>query len=173
MISNPHDAFFHMSLDMHCWRVLVRQREMSLLDEALGEVRRLHARARGCASFLISIYSSRYEAYVSRICTAPCMPWVSALPFRTHELRWSVVCVDVVRICSDRWWLHIESLARGTYVKKYILSIGSTFSHDQSLNHSLINALVITSSSYFILEANIRFKNCLWINPTNITQWKY
>ena len=46
MIGNPDDAFFHMLIHMQSWRVLVRQRDRALLDEALGEVRRLHARAR-------------------------------------------------------------------------------------------------------------------------------
>jgi hypothetical protein len=45
-ISHPADAFFQMSIHMQHWRVLVRQRDRALLDEAVGEVRRLHARTR-------------------------------------------------------------------------------------------------------------------------------
>jgi hypothetical protein len=51
------------------------------------------------------------------------------------------------------------------------------FSHDQTLDHSFINALVITLSSslssYFNLEANVWFKEWLWIKSTNITQCKH
>ena len=46
VIGNPADAFFQMLLHMQSWRVLVRQRDRVLLDEAMGEVRRLHARSR-------------------------------------------------------------------------------------------------------------------------------
>jgi hypothetical protein len=35
-----------MSIHMQSWRVLVRQRDRDLLDAALGELRRLHARTR-------------------------------------------------------------------------------------------------------------------------------
>jgi hypothetical protein len=45
-IAHPADAFFQMSIHMQHWRALVRQKDMALLDEAVGEVRRMHARAR-------------------------------------------------------------------------------------------------------------------------------
>jgi hypothetical protein len=35
-----------MSIHMQHWRALVRQKDRALLDEAVGEVRRMHARAR-------------------------------------------------------------------------------------------------------------------------------
>jgi hypothetical protein len=35
-----------MSIYMKCWRVLVRQRDMALVDKVLGGVRRLHGRAK-------------------------------------------------------------------------------------------------------------------------------
>jgi hypothetical protein len=46
LINNPADAIFKMSIHMQSWRVLVRQRDRDLLDAALGELRRLHARTR-------------------------------------------------------------------------------------------------------------------------------
>jgi hypothetical protein len=46
LIGNVDDAFFHMLLHMHSWRVLVRPRNRAMLDEAVDEVRRLHARTR-------------------------------------------------------------------------------------------------------------------------------
>jgi hypothetical protein len=45
-IAHPADASFQMSLHMQHWRVLVRQKDRTLLDEAVGEVWRLHARTR-------------------------------------------------------------------------------------------------------------------------------
>jgi hypothetical protein len=45
-IAHPADAFFQMSLHMQHWRVLVRQKDRTLLDEVVGEVWRLHARTR-------------------------------------------------------------------------------------------------------------------------------
>jgi hypothetical protein len=47
LINNPADAFAKMSIYMQSWRVLVRPRDRAaLLEVALGEVRRLHARMR-------------------------------------------------------------------------------------------------------------------------------
>jgi hypothetical protein len=46
LIGNAADAFFHMLLYIQSWRVLVRPRDRALLDLAVDEVRRLHARAR-------------------------------------------------------------------------------------------------------------------------------
>jgi hypothetical protein len=46
LIAHPADAMFTMSIYMQSWRVLVRQRDRVLLDEALGELRRLQARTR-------------------------------------------------------------------------------------------------------------------------------
>jgi hypothetical protein len=46
LINNPADAFAKMSIYMQSWRVLVRPRDRALLEVALGEVRRLHARIR-------------------------------------------------------------------------------------------------------------------------------
>jgi hypothetical protein len=46
LIGHPADAFVQMSMHMQCWRVLVSQRDRALLDEARGEVKRLHARSR-------------------------------------------------------------------------------------------------------------------------------
>jgi hypothetical protein len=46
LISNPADAIFKMSIYMQSWRVLVRRKDRPLLDVALDEVRRLHARIR-------------------------------------------------------------------------------------------------------------------------------
>jgi hypothetical protein len=46
LISSPADAIFKMSIYMQSWRVLVRPRDRALLDVALDEVRRLHARTR-------------------------------------------------------------------------------------------------------------------------------
>jgi hypothetical protein len=45
-IAHPADAFFQMSIHMQHWRALVRQKDRALRNEAVGEVRRLHARAR-------------------------------------------------------------------------------------------------------------------------------
>jgi hypothetical protein len=45
-IAHLADAFFQMSLHMQHWRVLVRQKDRTLLDKAVGEVWRLHARTR-------------------------------------------------------------------------------------------------------------------------------
>jgi hypothetical protein len=45
-IAHPADAFFQMYLHMQHWRILVRQKDRTLLDEAVGEVWRLHARTR-------------------------------------------------------------------------------------------------------------------------------
>jgi hypothetical protein len=49
LIGNPADAIFKMSIFMQQGRALVRPRERALLDAALGEVRRLHARSRADA----------------------------------------------------------------------------------------------------------------------------
>jgi hypothetical protein len=46
VIGHPADVLFTMSIHMQSWRVLVRQRDRDLLDAALGELRRLHARTR-------------------------------------------------------------------------------------------------------------------------------
>jgi hypothetical protein len=46
LISSPVDAIFKMSIYMQSWRVLVRRRDRPLLDAALDELRRLHARIR-------------------------------------------------------------------------------------------------------------------------------
>jgi hypothetical protein len=46
LINNPADAIAKMSIYMQSWRVLVSPRDRELLEVALGEVRRLHARMR-------------------------------------------------------------------------------------------------------------------------------
>jgi hypothetical protein len=46
LINNPADAIAKMSIYMQSWRVLVSPRDRDLLEVALGEVRRLHARMR-------------------------------------------------------------------------------------------------------------------------------
>jgi hypothetical protein len=45
-ISNPADTFFQMCLHLQRWKVRVRLKDRPLLDEALDEVRRLHASLR-------------------------------------------------------------------------------------------------------------------------------
>jgi hypothetical protein len=44
-IGNLTNTFYHMMLYMQFWRVLVRRRDMAMLDEALDAVRRLHVMA--------------------------------------------------------------------------------------------------------------------------------
>jgi hypothetical protein len=46
MIGNPTYVFYQISVYMQCWRAMVRQKDRSLLDEAVVAVRRLHARTR-------------------------------------------------------------------------------------------------------------------------------
>jgi hypothetical protein len=46
LINNPADAISKMSIYMQSWRVLASPRDRELLEVALGEVRRLHARMR-------------------------------------------------------------------------------------------------------------------------------
>jgi hypothetical protein len=46
VIGHPANVLFTMSIHMQSWRVLIRQRDRDLLDEALGELRRLYARIR-------------------------------------------------------------------------------------------------------------------------------
>jgi hypothetical protein len=35
MIGNPADVFYQISINMHCWRVLVRRRDRDMLDLAV------------------------------------------------------------------------------------------------------------------------------------------
>jgi hypothetical protein len=44
LIGNQADVFYQMSIHMQCWRVLVRRKDIELLDLAVGDVRRLYAR---------------------------------------------------------------------------------------------------------------------------------
>jgi hypothetical protein len=91
--------------------------------------------------------------------------------YRAHNFTPSIIvkwhfCVPSAY--ENARWIDMAGAEKVTRARKLlqdILSIGLIFSYDQSSDHSLINALVITSSSYFDLEANIWRKHCDKVAP--------
>jgi hypothetical protein len=65
VIGHPTDVLFTLSIHMQSWRVLVRHRDRDLLDEALGELRRLYVRMKteGTCCYHVACFFLLWTAY--------------------------------------------------------------------------------------------------------------